>query len=134
MPARVLIILVLLALPFRAATGQELEPRLLANVPPGMQFAVLAYAYSQGNILRDPAVPLLGTNRNYAYVSRPLRVMPDETIVLFTPGCLNVANADGEPLGQDRLAEALCDGFGISATDAGSNLLGDLGGFFKDGR
>jgi hypothetical protein len=58
MPARVLIILVLLALPFRAATGQELEPRLLANVPPGMQFAVLAYAYSQGNILLDPAVPI----------------------------------------------------------------------------
>ena len=38
----VLLILVLL-LPARAAVAQELEPRVLANVPPGMQFAILAY-------------------------------------------------------------------------------------------
>jgi len=50
--------LLILLLPARAAVAQELEPRLLANVPPGMQFAVLAYGYSQGNILLDPAVPI----------------------------------------------------------------------------
>jgi serine phosphatase RsbU (regulator of sigma subunit) len=84
--------------------------------------------------LGDPTVPVLGTTRNYAYVSHPLRIMPDETVVLFTPGCLTVAKADGEPLGRTRLAEALCDGFGSAASDAVNNLLGDLSAFFKDGR
>jgi hypothetical protein len=55
---RFLVGLALLACVGRPAYAQELEPRLLVNVPPGMQFAVLAYGYSQGNILLDPAVPI----------------------------------------------------------------------------
>jgi hypothetical protein len=38
--------------------AQELEPRLLTNVPVGMNFALVGYAYSRGNILLDPAVPV----------------------------------------------------------------------------
>jgi hypothetical protein len=58
MSARVVLFFVCLLLPARTALGQELEPRILANVPPGMHFAILAYGYSQGNILLDPAVPI----------------------------------------------------------------------------
>jgi hypothetical protein len=38
--------------------AQELEPRSLTNVPVGMNFAVVAYGYSVGDILLDPAVPI----------------------------------------------------------------------------
>lgn len=38
--------------------AQELEPRALTNIPVGMNFAVLGYAYANGNILLDPSLPL----------------------------------------------------------------------------
>ncbi len=84
--------------------------------------------------LVDPVVPTLGTIRNFAYASRPLRILPDETVVLYSAGCLSVTDSAGKPLGRNRLIEALCDGFGISASDALNHLLSDLGCFFKDGR
>lgn len=43
------------------ATGvhaQDLEPRLYANTPVGVNFLIAGYSYSQGNILTDPSVPL----------------------------------------------------------------------------
>jgi hypothetical protein len=44
-----------------AATGmhaQDLEPRLYANTPVGLNFLIAGYSYSQGNVLADPSVPL----------------------------------------------------------------------------
>ena len=38
--------------------AQELEPRLFTNVPVGMNFAILGYAYSRGNVLMDPSIPI----------------------------------------------------------------------------
>lgn len=38
--------------------AQELEPRALTNLPIGMNFAVLGYAYANGNILLDPSLPI----------------------------------------------------------------------------
>ena len=43
------------------ATGvhaQDLEPRLYANTPVGVNFLIAGYGYSQGNVLADPSVPL----------------------------------------------------------------------------
>ena len=50
-----LLIMISLSQPVRS---QELEPRALTNLPLGMNFAVIGYAYSQGNILLDPAIPI----------------------------------------------------------------------------
>jgi hypothetical protein len=47
-----------LALGASVSSAQELEPRSLTNVPVGMNFAVAGYAYSAGNILLDPAIPI----------------------------------------------------------------------------
>ncbi len=38
--------------------AQELEPRLLSNAPRGMNFGLLGYVYSTGNILLDPAISI----------------------------------------------------------------------------
>ena len=48
----------LAAWPFGGAFAQDLEPRLYTNVPVGMNFLGAGYAYSEGNVLFDPAVAL----------------------------------------------------------------------------
>ncbi len=44
--------------------GQELEPRALTNVPLGTNFVLLGYAYSRGNVLLDPSIPVENLNAN----------------------------------------------------------------------
>jgi len=43
---------------------QELEPRVINNLPVGTNFAVAAYNYAQGNLLLDPALPIEDLNSN----------------------------------------------------------------------
>ena len=45
-----------------SARAQELEPRSLTNVPVGMNFVVVGYALSSGNVAMDPALPIEGLN------------------------------------------------------------------------
>jgi hypothetical protein len=49
-----------IALAIRASTAraQELEPRAYSAAPVGMNFLVAGYAYAQGGVTLDPAVPL----------------------------------------------------------------------------
>jgi hypothetical protein len=56
------IILFISALRINSVYSQELEPRALTNIPVGMNFAIAGYAYSQGNLLFDPALPLEDTD------------------------------------------------------------------------
>ena len=42
----------------RPATAQDMEPRAFSPVPVGLNFVALAYAYSYGNVLFDPAIPI----------------------------------------------------------------------------
>jgi hypothetical protein len=58
----VYILLFISALRINSVYSQELEPRALTNIPVGMNFVVAGYAYSQGNLLFDPALPLDSTN------------------------------------------------------------------------
>ena len=54
-----LLICIPLCIPIQA---QELEPRSLTNLPVGMNFAVAGYAWTQGNILLDPAISIEDLN------------------------------------------------------------------------
>jgi len=38
--------------------AQELEPRTYSNVPVGVNFVAVGYAYNQGNVFLDPALPI----------------------------------------------------------------------------
>jgi len=40
------------------AHAQDLEPRAYSNAPVGLNFLLTGYAYSQGGVVSDPAVPL----------------------------------------------------------------------------
>jgi hypothetical protein len=44
--------------------AQELEPRLLINVPVGTNFVIAGYGFARGNILLDPAVPIEDLDAN----------------------------------------------------------------------
>jgi hypothetical protein len=48
---------VLLAIP-GAGSAQEIEPRVYANIPVGMNFLAVGYSYSSGNVFMDPALPI----------------------------------------------------------------------------
>ena len=41
-----------------SAHAQELEPRAYSNLPVGLNFAVMAYAYSEGGLATDPSLPI----------------------------------------------------------------------------
>jgi len=59
-PATVLVILMVLTtvvLP-GAVGAQEIEPRIYANIPVGMNFLAVGYSYSSGNVFMDPALPI----------------------------------------------------------------------------
>ena len=49
---------VLLVIVVSRAHAQDLEPRAYSNAPVGMNFLLAGYAYSQGGVSTDPAVPL----------------------------------------------------------------------------
>ena len=57
------VISALLALLFSfTVSSQELEPRLLTNLPVGANFAVAGYSYGWGDLLLDPAIPVEDLN------------------------------------------------------------------------
>jgi hypothetical protein len=41
-----------------SVSGQELEPRQYTNLPTGLNFAAVVYAYSEGGVATDPTIPL----------------------------------------------------------------------------
>lgn len=57
---RVLLWALLSALPAAVpdAKAQDLEPRAYANTPVGMNFLVAGYAYTAGDVLTDPTLPI----------------------------------------------------------------------------
>ena len=70
---------VLLALAAGAvADAQELEPRAYMNTPVGLNFLILGYGYTQGNIAFDAAAPIedaeLTTHTGYLAYARTLDV------------------------------------------------------------
>lgn len=61
-----------------AVDAQELEPRAYGNTPTGLNFLIVGYGYSHGDVVTDPSVPLKNANVEVhstvlAYV-RPLDV------------------------------------------------------------
>lgn len=57
MGGTLLVVLTLLAVP-RVARSQDLEPRAYSNAPVGLNFVVLGYAHTDGDVAVDPTVPL----------------------------------------------------------------------------
>jgi hypothetical protein len=94
-----------------ASTGsraQDLEPRLYANTPIGLNFLIAGYTYSQGGLATDPALPLKDANLQinaaiFAY-ARSLEVMGQSAkldVVLPVANISGSATYAGEPKERD---------------------------------
>ena len=107
------------------APAQELEPRNLTNVPIGMNFLVVGYGYSRGNVLLDPAVPIENLNANiHASVAAYVRAFSllglSSKVDLVVP----FAHADwtGQLSGVDSARSAT--GFGDPSVRLAVNFVG----------
>jgi hypothetical protein len=58
MTIAVRVLALLLLTPVACAMAQSMEPRAYTNVPVGLNFLVVAYGYSQGEVGVDSSVPL----------------------------------------------------------------------------
>ncbi|MFQ5413025.1 MAG: SpoIIE family protein phosphatase [Phycisphaerae bacterium] len=77
--------------------------------------------------------PPAGAGKAAAYGPHKDRVGDRETLAFFTPGSSTVRNEAGTCLGEERLVDALCDGFGQSASAALDGVIVDLAAFLKQG-
>jgi serine phosphatase RsbU (regulator of sigma subunit) len=79
-------------------------------------------------------LPPLGADRaaNYPYLTEQLE--ETETLAVFTPGVNSARNTAGEILGEDRLLEILCDGFGQSASALLKDLFNDVTSYIENGK
>jgi len=93
--------------------AQDLEPRAITNLPVGTNFLLVGYAYTSGNILLDPALPINGLDARlnsfvFAYVRSINFFGQSAKIDAVLPHVFGDWN--GEVIGlQDRFSQ---DGFG----------------------
>lgn len=105
--------------------AQELEPRSLTNIPTGMNFGVLGYGWSQGNILLDPALSIEDLKANVhgivaAYV-RSVNVFGKSGKI---DAVLPFAAGDWSGTVSQQYQETKRDGFGDPKIRLSVNLLG----------
>ncbi len=109
----------------RGVQAQELEPRRWSHLPVGINFAALAYAYTDGNIFLDPAVLVedaqaevhslgLGYIRTFGLFGKAARV---DVVAPFSNGYWE-GQIDGE------FASTRRQGFGDPRVRLAINLVG----------
>ena len=117
--------LILLLVCPRISSAQELEPRGLTNVPVSVNFAVLGYGYSAGNILLDPAVPIEDLDANlHVFVGAYVRSIDFfgrsgkvDVVVPFAAG-------DWKGVVSGRDSSTVRDGFGDLRVRLAVNFVG----------
>ncbi|NJN46786.1 MAG: transporter [Candidatus Competibacteraceae bacterium] len=60
--ARGALIVLILAASAADTWAQEIEPRAFSNIPIGVNFVIAGYAYAEGGLVTDPALPLENAN------------------------------------------------------------------------
>src|SRR5512147_2837678 len=108
-PALVPLLLgVILAAVSTGTHAQDLEPRLYANTPVGLNFLIAGYVYSHGGLATDPALPLkdadLQINAAILAYARSLDVSGQSAkfdVVLPVANISGTATYAGEPRERD---------------------------------
>lgn len=131
---KITIVLILVIIPLNGRVlAQELEPRSQAGAPVGVNILIFSYAYSDGNILLDPALPVEGAEAKinslvmgYATTLNLFgRLAKFDVIVPFSHGTWR-GLLDGEP------ASATRTGFGDPRVRLGINFTGVPALFGRD--
>ena len=105
--------------------SQDLEPRALTNVPVGTQFLIAGYAYSTGNVLLDPAIPIEGLDANLHTLLGATSIALDlfgksSKVTVLAP--FSTGSWTGKWEGQDASRSA--SGFGDPKVALSMNLIG----------
>ena len=117
-----------------ATIAQEVEPRLYANLPRGSNAIAIAYAYSSGNVLTDPSLPIVdlkirannfaaGYVRTFALAGKLARV---QVTLPFMSGTGDLTLKDGSD------TTIMRNGFGDMRVRLGINLVGSPAMGLKD--
>ncbi len=108
-----------------AADAQELEPRLWANLPTGVNFAGVAVGTSDGNILLDPTLPVEDLEADLlvggATYLRSLSVAGKSARIEIL---LPFSDADFQGIGFGQQRQRSISGFGDARIRFAVNLLG----------
>jgi len=72
-----------------------------------------------------------GRSRDTTYETRTADLRTGDSLACFSPGVAELANTQGQSLGAERFIESLCDCFGQSASAMLSEVVSDLGAFFR---
>lgn len=83
--------------------------------------------------LTTPNAPPAGAQKNFDYTSTAIRMKTGDTIALYTPGWTRAVSDAGVTLTEEKLTEAICDGFNHPAVSAVEELVADLSPFIKQG-
>lgn len=113
------------ALPALSAHAQRIEPRSYANVPIGVNFLTIGYAYSSGNVLVDPSIPVEDASARVGSIvagyGRSISVLGQSGVVgLVVPWA--TVDAQGRLEGSTREAHRV--GFGDPVFRLAVNLYG----------
>ena len=107
------------------ACAQQMDPRSYANAPIGLNFLLTGYAYSWGDIVSDPAVPIAGAdakvNAVYFGYARTLDFWGQSgTLGLVLP----YASAYAKGTIQEQATSIVRSGFGDAVLRLSVNLYG----------
>lgn len=110
----------------RQAAGQELSPRAYWPAPEGTRVATIGYAYTSGDILTDPSLPVTGVNSDINSLLLSYRqtfnlLGRNATFILEAP--YSWGQSSGQSINNQRLYRDFA-GLGDLATTISVNLLG----------
>ena len=114
---------------------------LLANPKTGVAEISTAGAIGAWHISADgqprklatPGAPPVGSVKSFDYSATAIRMKKGDTLALYTPGWIKAKNESGATLTEEKLTEALCDGFNHPAISAIEELVADLSPYIKKG-
>jgi hypothetical protein len=110
-----------------AIHAQSLEPRLYSNIPTQLNFLVLGYGYSQGDVLVDPTLPIKDLNARihmpiFAYVRSINLWGKSSKLDILIPYAF--LSGSGKLEGEDEARRRSISGFGDPMVRLTVNLLG----------
>lgn len=114
---------------------------LLANPKTGVAEISTAGAIGALHIAADgearklatPGSPAVGSLKSFDYTGTPIRMKTGDTLAIYTPGWTKAVGESGATLTEEKLTEALCDGFNHPAVSAIEELVADLSPYIKKG-
>lgn len=83
--------------------------------------------------LATPNSPAAGGQKSVDYTSTAIRMKAGDTIAIYTAGWIKAVSETGVPLTEEKLTEAICDGFNHPAVSAIEELVADLSPYIKKG-